>query len=50
MISDKGPQFVAELMKKLNRMLGIEMKLLIIYYYQTDGQIEHMNQELKQYL
>ena len=43
MISDKGPQFVAELMKKLNRMLGIEMKLLTIYYYQTGGQIEHMN-------
>ena len=47
MISDKGPQFVAELMKKLNRILGIEMKLLTIYHSQTDGQIEHMNQELK---
>jgi len=31
-ISDREPQFVAELTKKLNRMLGIETKLLISYY------------------
>jgi len=49
-ISDKGPQFIAELMKKLNRILEIEIKLLTVYHSQTDRQIEHMNQELKQYL
>ena len=43
MISDKGPQFVAKLMKKLNRMLEIEMKSLIAYHSQTDRQIEYMN-------
>ena len=49
-VSDRGPQFAAELMKKLNRMLRIEMKLLTAFYPQTDGQIERMNQKLEQYL
>ena len=49
-MSDRGPQFAAELMKKLNRMLRIEMKLLTAFYPQTDGQIERMNQKLEQYL
>ena len=31
-VSDRGPQFAAELIKKLNKMLGIEMKLLIVFY------------------
>ena len=31
-------------------MLGIETKLLIAFYFQTDGQIERMNQKLEQYL
>ena len=31
-ILDKGPQFAAELMKKLNRMLEIEMRLSIVFY------------------
>jgi len=36
-ISDRGPQFVAELMRELNKMLGIETKLSMIYHYrQTD--------------
>ena len=37
-------------MKKLNRMLGIETKLLMAVHPQTDGQTEHANQELEQYL
>ena len=49
-ILDKGPQFVAELMKKLNRMLEIEMRLSIAFYSQMNGQMEQMNQELEQYL
>ena len=47
---DRGPQFAAGLMKELNRMLGIKMKLLMAFHTQTDGQTEHMNQELEQYL
>jgi len=49
-ISDKGPQFVAELIRELNEMLGIKSKLLMVFYPQTDGQTERVNQELEQYL
>jgi len=49
-ISDQGLQFAAELMKELNRMLGIETKLSMAFHPQTDGQTEWMNQKLKQYL
>ena len=31
-------------------MLGIEIKLLMVFHLQTNGQTEQMNQELKQYL
>ena len=50
MISDRGLQFVAELMKELNKMLEIETRLSTIFYSQTDRQMERMNQELEQYL
>ena len=40
MVSDRGPQFAVELMKKLNRMLGIETKLSTAFHPQTDGQME----------
>ena len=49
-ISDRGPQFVVELMKKLNKMLEIEMRLLTAFHPQMDGQMKQMNQELEQYL
>ena len=39
-VSDRGPQFAVELTKKLNRMLGIETRLLTAFYLQTDGQTE----------
>ena len=42
-VSDRGPQFVVELMKELNRMLGIETKLLTVFHPQTDGQTKQMN-------
>jgi len=42
-VSDKGPQFVVELMKELNKMLGIEMRLLTVFHPQIDRQIEIMN-------
>jgi len=42
-VSDRGPQFVAELTKELNRMLGIKTKLSTAFHPQTDGQTERMN-------
>ena len=49
-VSDREPQFTAELTKELNKMLGIKMRLSTAFHLQTDGQIEQMNQELEQYL
>ena len=49
-ISDRGPQFVAGLVRELNKMLGIETRLSIVYHLQTDRQMEKTNQELEQYL
>jgi len=49
-ISDRGPQFAAGLMRELNEMLGIKRKLLTVFHSQSDGQTERVNQELEQYL
>ena len=49
-ILDRKPQFVVELTKELNKILGIKMRLLIVFHPQTDGQTEQINQKLKQYL
>ena len=49
-VSDRRPQFAAELTKELNQILGIETRLSIAFHPQTDGQTERMNQELEQYL
>jgi len=49
-ISDRGPQFAAGLMRELNEMLRIKTKLLMAFHLQTDGQTKRMNQELEQYL
>jgi len=48
-ISDRGPQFAAELMKELNKLLGIQTKLSTAFHPQTDGQMEWVNQEVEQY-
>jgi len=37
-------------MKKINEMLGMEMRLLLVFQSQTDRQTERTNQELEQYL
>ena len=39
-----------ELTKELNKMLGIETRLSIVFHFQIDEQTEQMNQELEQYL
>ena len=49
-ISDRGPQFAAQITKELNTMLGIRSDLATAFHPQSDGQTEQMNQELKQYL
>ena len=49
-ILDRKPQFVVELTKELNKILGIKMRLLIVFHPQTDGQTEQINQKLEQYL
>jgi len=49
-ITDRGAQFTAGMMKELNLMLGIDTKLSTAYHPQIDGQMERMNQELEQYL
>ena len=49
-ISDRGPQFAAGLLRELNELLGIKTKLSTAFHPQTDGQTERMNQELEQYL
>ena len=38
------------MIKELNNILEIDTKLSMAYYPQTDGQIERMNQNSKQYL
>ena len=38
-VLNRGPQFAAELMKELNKILGIEMKLSNAFYLQTDGKL-----------
>ena len=35
-VLDRRPHFAAELMKELNRMLGIEMRLLTVFHPQMD--------------
>jgi len=38
------------MMKELNNLLGIQIKLSTAYHPQIDGQTERTNQELEQYL
>jgi len=49
-ISDRGPQFASKFAKELGRLLDYEVALSTAYHPQTDGQTEHLNQELETYL
>jgi len=42
-ILDRRSQFAVELMKKLNKMLGIETKLSTLFHLQTNGQMKRIN-------
>jgi transposase InsO family protein len=47
---DRGSQFTAGFMQELYKLLGIELTTSTAYHPQTDGQTEHVNQELEGYL
>jgi len=49
-VSDRGPQFVASFTKELYRLLGIQLSSSTAWHPQTDGQTEHVNQKLDQFL
>jgi len=49
-ISDREVQYSAELFQEWCKILGIESTMLTAYHPQTDGQTEHVNQSLEQYL
>jgi len=42
-ISDRGVQFAAGMMRELNNLLGIQTKLSTAHHSQTDGQMERIN-------
>ena len=46
----EAPQFVAEFMKELYRLLGVKLAATSAYHPQGDGQTEWVNQELEQFL
>jgi transposase InsO family protein len=49
-ISDRGPQFALKVMQEVWKKLGIQSTMSTAFHPQTDGETEHVNQELEQYL
>jgi transposase InsO family protein len=49
-VSNRGPQFIAAFTCELYKLLGIKLAMSTAYHPQTDGQTEHINQELEGYL
>ena len=49
-VSDHGPQFVADLTQELYQLLGIELVATTAYPPQGDSQMEWVTRELEQYL
>ena len=48
--SDRGPQFVSALWKRICQLLGIVRRLSTAYHPETDGATERMNQTVETYL
>ena len=49
-VSNRGPQFIAEFTRELYRILRIRIAATTAYHPQGDRQTERVNQELEQYL
>ena len=49
-ISDRGPQFISKFMKELYETMGIKGNPSTAYHPQTDGQMERVNQSVKEFL
>src|SRR5258708_29052098 len=49
-ISDCGPAFVSNFSCNLTTLLGVKLTPSTSYHPQTDGQMEHVNQEIEAYL
>jgi len=49
-VLDCGPQFIAHFTRELYCLLGIKLASSTVWHPQTNGQTEHVNQELDQYL
>jgi len=47
---DRGAKFVSKFFWLLAQALNIKLHFLVGYYLEVDGQTEHTNQTLKQYL
>jgi transposase InsO family protein len=50
MISDRGPQFAAQVFREILKALEIESSLSTAYHPQTDGTTERFNQEIETWL
>ena len=50
LISDQGPEFASTFTAELTHILGYDLKLSTAYHPQTDGETEHVNQEIEMYL
>jgi len=48
--SDKGTEFISRFFKSLASALNMKLHFTSGYYSEADGQTEHINQTLKQYL
>src|SRR5258708_20661682 len=49
-ISDHRPAFISDFSHKLAALLGVKLTPSTSYHLQTNGQMEHMNQEIEAYL
>src|SRR5260370_21952381 len=49
-IRDCGPTFISNFSHNLTTLLGVKLTLSTSYHPQTDGQMEHVNQEIEAYL
>jgi hypothetical protein len=49
-ISDRGPQFASSFARELGKLLKYDLSLSTTYHPQTNGETEHVNQEVETYL